>query len=489
MGLMSRFEMTPGRHKPKLMLTGSICIALFVGVLMFAYSGGSVPLLPKGGTVVEAEFRTAANVTPGKTPVRVKGVNVGEVEEVERLEGGRGVRVKMRITDDGVDVKRDARADIYWRTLLGFSFYIQLEPGSEDAGLGEDTIPMERTTAQVELDEVLSSLDKPSRDGMQKIFSEFDRGFGDGPSGRSLDALAPSMRQVAPGLDALRGQSDGDLTSTVKQASRFMGALARDESELGQVISNADTTLGVTAARRADLGSVLQNGPSTLDQTKRTMSRLRTTLDVLDPVAEDLRPGIRKLTPASEAARPALRQLVPLLADARPLLSSLRPALSRLGSASRSGVPMMRELTPTLRRAQDKLLPQLEERGFTRRKLYEAIGPVIATVSSSASSLDANGFTQKFQPGAGRKSFRSFCPPQVEAAGVSCAAVQELFALFTGTGVPGGTSRKVSLSPRPEGAAASAASSALDAVSTRRTTGSSETEVLNQVLTIVRGVL
>lgn len=395
---MKRFEYRPGEHRPKVMLNGALFLAAWAVVVAVMYTGGSIPLMPKGGTTVKAEFATAANVTT-KTPVRIKGVDVGKVEKVERRADGDGVVITMRIEDGkGVDLRRDARADILWRTLLGFAFYIQLEPGADEAELGNATIPLERTTAQVELDQVLAGVDQPSREGIQTILGEFEEGFDDSSNaGETIDRLGPTMRRVGPALDAFRGTESDDLTDLVRNGSRLMGALARNEKELGEVVTNARTTLAVTAAQRAALGTMFREGPATLDATRTTMARVRTTLDVLDPIAEKLRPGVRELDDASIALRPALRELDPLLARARPMLRDLSPAVRRLRAAATEGSTLISRLNPTVARVNDKIIPGLNKTNpETTLKVFQAIGPTFSTVSSSASQFDRRGYSQPF---------------------------------------------------------------------------------------------
>jgi len=452
---LKRFEFIPGTHQPKLMRNGSIFLLISFALLGFAYLGGTVPFWPKGGYTVKAEFETAANVTT-KTPVRVRGVKVGKVEKVERRAGGDGVVVTMRITDDGVDLRRDAHADIYWRTLLGFAFYIQLTPGGDAQKLGNATIPLENTTAQVELDQVLASMDKPSRAGMQAIFREFDKGFDQSKgsrSGQTIDNLGPAMKQIGPGLDALRGTESGDLTRLVRNSSELMGALARSELDLGQLITNGNTTLGVTAARRADLGQILQQGPATLDETRTTMQRLRATFNELDPIAEALRPGSRKLDDASIALRPALRELTPLLAKANPLLRDLRPTFSRLGRAGRAGVPLMDQLDPTLTRLNTKLIPRLDKKSpEDDLKLFQAVGPVAAGVESSAQIFDQNGFTMRFQAVAGGEQTIASIPCSTDflngSTEVDCSDVQSVVGALLGIPPAGTPGRKLTPAPR-----------------------------------------
>lgn len=451
------FEFIPGSHRPKLMRNGTIVLLLFGFVLMFAYLGGTVPFWPKDGYTIKAEFTTAANVTT-KTPVRVAGVKIGKVEKVERRDGGDGVVVTMRITDDNgkADLRRDAKAHIYWRTLLGFAFYIEIEPGADQARLAEDAvIPLRNTTAQVELDQVLASLDRPSRAGMQAIFREFEEGFStkrDSQAGAVIDNLGPAMRQVGPGLDALRGTQSGDLTRVVRNSSRLMGALARNELELGQVITNGNVTLGVTAAKRAAVGQILRNGPQTLRDTRVTMARLRTTFDELDPVAESLRPGARRLDDTARALRPALVELDPLLDRANPLLKRLRPAVRRLGAASAEGVPLLDRLDPTVKRLNDKLIPLLNSKSdITDLKLFQEIGPTFAAVQSSAQQFDSRGHVQRFHALETSENAAGFLPCSTNllqgSTTVDCSDIQAVAGALLG--IPPAQGR---LSGRPRSA-------------------------------------
>jgi len=297
---------------------------------------------------------------------------------------------------------------------------------------------------QTEADQVLAAVNPPSRAGIRTMMKEFEKGFAGAAAGRAIDALAPTMRNIAPGVGALRGTDPGDLTGVVRTASRFMGGLAKSELDLGQVVNAADTTLGVTAARRADLGRILHEAPSTLSETSTTMARLRTTLGRLDPVVDALRPGARKLYGAAVALRPALRELRPALADARPLLRDLGPSLQRLGAASVAGVPLLEQLDPALRRLNGQIIPGLDKRDAeTRLKLYEAIGPVFATVGASSALWDAYGHTQRFNAVAGGERSIGTLPCQTNyvQGKVDCSDVQKVLGGLLGLPYPGKVTR------------------------------------------------
>jgi phospholipid/cholesterol/gamma-HCH transport system substrate-binding protein len=434
--LGQRFEVRPGMHRPRPMLGGVIVLVIFGALLYYGYSSGNLPFLSQGGYDVRAVFSSAANVRPGKTPVRVRGIDVGAVSDVRRTANGDGVVVTMHITNPGVHLTGNASAQVYWRTLLGFEYYVQLDPGTSPKRLRDQVIPISRTGVQVEVDQVLQALTPPSRKGIQTTFDQFATAFGPGnQAGASIDALAPAMENAAPGIQALRGTESGDLTNTVGKASRLASSLSQTDAALGDLMVQTDRTLGATSSQQASIDAALQQGPQTLADTRTTMSRLDGTLELLDPIVEALRPGARELAPASVSLDPALRQLIPLLDEARPTLVSLRPALSRLAAAGTTGAPLLRSLTPTFAELNSAIIPALGARDpSTHLRLYEAIGPTAATVASSASLYDANGHTQRFEAVNGGAKSPSFlpCGLDLSAYKLSCSDLQTVFGELLG---------------------------------------------------------
>ena len=446
--LRERFEFVPGQHKPHPFRNGIILLVLCAFALYSGYTR-DVPFVSfKKTETVRAAFDRAVNTDSGFTAVRVHGVDVGKVQKVERNPAG-GVILTMKIDKSAhVKVHEDARAGIWWRTLLGRNMYVELDPGSPSSPpLGDRILPLSHTTTQVEFDEMLASYDDGGRKGVQAFIDEFDQAFKHpGAPARTIDALRPSMRTVAGGLPALRGTRPGrDLPDIARSASRALGALSRNEADLAGTVEGADTTFSVTAARRDSIASMLQQAPATMDQSRATMARVRTTLDTLDPIAEALRPGLRRLDDSVAVVRPALRELMRVLPVANPFLRQINPALADLQTAAREGVPLMRDFEPTLRRTNERFLPWLDKPDSEiKLKTYQAIGPFFAAIDSTASEFDSNGHMQRFQPGNGERSAAaSPCqtglvdpnPPHNEIA--ACEAV--LGTLYQVLGVKGGS--------------------------------------------------
>jgi ABC-type transporter Mla subunit MlaD len=465
--LRDRIDLRPGQHKPKTRRNGAIMIVLVAIFLFTIYTRPSVPFLSGGGRTLSAQFPAGTNVRPGYTPVRVHGIDVGQVKSVKRGPNGRGAIVKMEI-DKGVklDLHSDMRMALRWRTLLGRNVYVDIMPGSPSAPkYAGGMLPQSRTQDQVELDTALTPLNVDGRKAIQTMITEFDKGFSDpqavrdaiGKAGGTFRGLGGhdatgqftpdgatggtgSMAAAAAGLPALRGVTVGDLPKLVQGANRALGQLTRDQVALGNLVTDGSTALSVTAARSADLASTLNTAPGTMRTTRATLARLEQTLDVVDPLADELKPGLAKLPKAANDTSVTLRNLRPLLADLRPTLANLRPALTDLRTASRAGVPALTPLNHTMQLLQDKYIPFLKaDDPAQHRPNYQNIGPTISSVGSATSWNDKNGAFANFEAAAGEDSFQSPCtsqlsnpevtPDQKVACDLTAAT---LFSAFTG---------------------------------------------------------
>jgi virulence factor Mce-like protein len=441
------FEVQPGLHKPKLVRNGAI-FTVFVAIFLYIiYTKPPLPFFSSSGKTLQADFAYAADVVPGRTPVRVLGVDVGTVTGIARMANLHGVQVTMTLTNgSGITVKQDASASLRWRTLLGLNYYVDLTPGSTSAPpLGDRAIPESRTSSQVELDQALQPLNAQGRQALTTMIDQFDTGFADPSAVRqTIHDTAPAMENLAAGLPGLRGTVPGqDLPALVTSTGQWMGAAARDEVALGGLIDNGSVALGVTAAQRLALGSTFDEAPAALQQTEATMARLRTTIATLNPIAQRLEPGAVKLERAATLARGALAAATPLLSNLKPTLAAIRPSVNALGTAAGAGVPVIASLTPTIDRVQHSFLPFLNQTDpETKLKEYEAVGPAVAGVGSAIALGDQYGTLAGFEAGFGENTVAGISPcstnllnPTVPLQDkIDCQAlVQLLQSIFTGS--------------------------------------------------------
>jgi virulence factor Mce-like protein len=409
------FEIRPGKHRPKNVRNGTIFVVLVALFLFVLYVKPTIPGFGTEGQEITADLNTGINVRPGSTPIRVQGVEAGQVTKVERAPSGKGVRVTMLVEKkSGVKVHEDARLSMRWRTLLGRNLYVDLSPGSPSAPLlaKGGTIPMSRTETQTELDQAVEPFDATGRKALKTIIEEFDEGFAS-PAGyrQTVRALGPAMKSLGPGLRSIRGTEPGDLGDAIRGTSRVLGSLANSEVELGRLIDNGNVALGVTAARSADMRALLSSAPGALRETRATMTRLRTTLDVLDPTAEALRPGARRLAGASDDARVLLTAAAPLLRDAKPTVKALEPAVRDLTKLTSSGNALMAAANPVLDDAIYPILPYLRTEGVeSKHKTYEMIGPALSSADAVAGWGDQYGTHANFEAGVGEGTIPAFSP-------------------------------------------------------------------------------
>ena len=82
---------------------------------------------------LHATFQSANNLQP-KSPVRIAGVDVGKVIDVQPISSGSGAaRVTMQIDKKGLPIHKDAELKIRPRIFLEGNFFVDLQPGSPNA--------------------------------------------------------------------------------------------------------------------------------------------------------------------------------------------------------------------------------------------------------------------------------------------------------------------------------------------------------------------
>ena len=112
--------------------------------------------------------------------MRVAGVNVGKVTGVGHVEDGKQAAVvTMRIDKKGLPIHRDATFKIRPRIFLEGNFFVDVSPGSPSSPALDDgdRVPINQTSAPVQLDQVLSALQAPTRKDLQALLRELSSGL------------------------------------------------------------------------------------------------------------------------------------------------------------------------------------------------------------------------------------------------------------------------------------------------------------------------
>ena len=278
--------------------------------------------------------------------VKVGGVAVGTVDSIALADDGRAL-VRISIDDEGVTpLHSGSRAAVRSSSLSGVANrYVALTPGPVNGGTIADggSIPAEDTSAEVDLDQLLNTLDPTTLRDLKALVRGGARGLqGRGAKlGRAIETLDPALSQVtAVEQELLRDEET--FTRFLVESADVVSAVATRPAQLERLVASGRVTLEELATRDAALDSLLRRAPNTLREANTTLVNLRTTLKDIDPAVIEARPVAPLLAQFLDRLRPVAR-------GARPVVAQLRAAIDHPGSDDLLGV--LARVPPLERRA------------------------------------------------------------------------------------------------------------------------------------------
>lgn len=324
---------------------------------------------------VRAVFDTVAAAVEGEE-VRIAGARVGSIESLDVTPENRAAAV-LDIDDDRfTPFRADARCTIRPQSLIGEKF-VDCDPGSAPAppldeieqgdGEGQHLLPLERTSAPVDLDLVNNIMRLPYRERLAIVLSELGAGLAG--RGEDLNALIrranPALRETDRVL-AILARQNRVLADLARDSDAALGPIARDKRRVSGFIEQANATAQATAERRADIEAGIARLPRFLGELRPLMADLERFAGQATPVARDLRAAapdvsrlIRQLGPFSRAATPSLVSLGEATETGRPALLRTRPLIRDLGAFAREARPVAANL--------DRLTASLDRTGGIER--------------------------------------------------------------------------------------------------------------------------
>lgn len=289
---------------------------------------------------VTAIFADASPLVPGNE-VKTSGVTVGQIVAVG-LENGKA-KVQMLVERSVLPLHTDARAVITAKDLLGERF-VDLQRGSEAAPAASEPveIPEDRTSAVVDLEDVLNSLDDPTSAGLAGLVTTLGQGL-EGHGEATADGITSfrTATEHAQSLAAILDEQNEVLASLVDSTEPVAGELAAGRgAELDRMIGATEKTLGAVAAERQAVTDSLNTLPDTLANARRTLAQVAGVADAATPGLESIRPVTDDLTEIdaelrrfADAADPALGSLPPVLDKAQDLIDEATPLVHDLAPA------------------------------------------------------------------------------------------------------------------------------------------------------------
>jgi len=340
-----RSQRAPSKNRRA--LTG-LWVVLLLGVATFFAFTKANPFADR--FELKAAFKTSNDLRPGSI-VRIAGINVGKVTNIEGLgDGDDGALVTMELDERGLPLHRDATMKVRPRIFLEGNFFVDVRPGSPSAPLLEDgdTIPVNQTAAPVQFGQLLEALQSDTREDLQTFLQEYGRGVeGEGARGfnRSIRWWEPAYRNGAIVSDATRGTNGDDLSRYVAGARKVAEGLDRSPRALQNLITDFAVTADAFADEQRNLSAAIGELPNTLRTGRRALGTLNGAFPSVRRLVRDFRPGVRSSGPALDATLPFVRQLRGLTSDAelKGLANDLRPVVPALTELNRGGVALQEQ--------------------------------------------------------------------------------------------------------------------------------------------------
>jgi virulence factor Mce-like protein len=305
--------------------------------------GGPIPLKPESYRL-KAHFPEAATLAV-EADVRLAGINVGKVKKKELDKGGARTIVELEIKPEYAPIPKDSKAILRAKTLFGET-YVGLTTGNESSGVRRDgsTIPSRQIEPTVELDEIFTSFDEPTRRAFQEWMRELAKASRGESSQHLNDAFGNLEGFAVDGAKLLRvlDEQETAVHRLIKNTGVVFGAINEREGALRGLIEGSHATFEATASRDQALAETFRIFPTFLDESRATMTRL-------ERFANNTRPLVNALKAPADDLGPTVRDL----GDLAPHLTKLFRDLPPLIRASRTGVP-------DLERVLDEAEPLLE---------------------------------------------------------------------------------------------------------------------------------
>ncbi|GAA5129539.1 MlaD family protein [Haloechinothrix salitolerans] len=295
----------------------AVCGGVFV--FLWTGAGGRIPLVSDEGYRVSVEVPTVDNLVPA-SDVMSAGVEVGSVVDIDVEQDH--ARVTMELNERHAPLHEGATVTVRYKTLLQETF-LQIDDGDGAALPAGGTLPDGSAESAVDLNDVLVSLDKPTRKALGGVLRSMGMATDDTASqiSATLNGLGRMGREGETVLDALAHQS-AQLRDLSGNAATLLSALDTRQGQIAQLVGDAERLTEVTANGNDDVAALMRKLPGLLD-TARGAS------DDLERLSGDLTPVAKNLDEASPELSAALRQLPATSADLRGLLPHLDSVLAR----------------------------------------------------------------------------------------------------------------------------------------------------------------
>ena len=279
-----------------------------------------------------------------RTPVWINGFQAGKISNLTVKDGKAvatlSINKKFGTLHDGTTSR------VEWLSAIG-ERVLTIYPGSKKNAEIPAGSYIEAKSSQTEVDQVLATLDAPTRKRLSSLIGSLNNTVGGNEADlratiRSASGTANALGEVLKAV----GQDGPAVRSLVTDLSKMTELAASRHKQIASTVSNLDAVTGSVAKDQAALSATLSKLPATLKTAKGTLGKVPGASDSTVKLLNDLEPATSKLPGVSA-------DLAPTLVDLRPTVAELRPLLG-------AAVDLLQQ-TPGLLTATHQVLPSITD--------------------------------------------------------------------------------------------------------------------------------
>jgi phospholipid/cholesterol/gamma-HCH transport system substrate-binding protein len=335
---------------------------------------------------VSVVLPNANNVIKGGSVMR-EGYRAGSVKRIEVVDGK--AKLLLDLDDSFGKLHEGVRADVVWKGTIGERLITLTDGPKKNAEIPSGALLTDVASEPVEISEVLSALDAPTRTNLNTLIKNINATTSghEEDMNAALTTSGPAVKQLGAMLGDLGADGEA-IRQILTQSNRTMGILADRQRTLSQVIANLSDMSENVVTRRKELSKTLDTLPDVLEEGEKTFDAVPDAVDETIPLLEDLEPASEQLADTSKHLKPVLQDLRPAVQDLRPALGSLAKLLNETPAMMDAGAATFPAIDQALKGSQ----PAVD---FIRPYTPEIVGWV-SNWASQAGNYDSNGHYSRF---------------------------------------------------------------------------------------------
>jgi len=258
---------------------------LMISILML----GDIHFKPQNH--IHVIFKNVEGITD-KSPVKIWGVEVGNVNKVElEPDHGNNAVITLALSKD-VQLYKNAQVRIRSTGIIGSKF-IAIDPGRPEPGVPEEEQRLPNGSTLLGVDQL--SLDEL----MEQVAKSLDQFTGNGKLGSNLNATVANLRQITDSVNAAVGQQRRALVNIVQNVESMTEHAKLVAAHVDEMIDDS----------RGEIEDAIHNLKETLEKSNAILTQVQKgegTVGALlydQHTGEQVKQTVANLKQTSEAAK------------------------------------------------------------------------------------------------------------------------------------------------------------------------------------------